>query len=123
MVAVPDFVASCVEDAVTVTVVVEETVCAVNKPEDVIVPALAVHVTAELKLPVPVTDAEHWLVWPDCIFDGEQDAVTDVIVEVFPPPPLLLLPPPQAIISPRLPNTSSTPSLRTAFLPQWMSLV
>jgi len=64
-VAVPDFDVSCVETtAVTVTDVVEETVCAVNKPVDVIVPALAVHVTAELKLPVPVTDAEHWLVWP-----------------------------------------------------------
>jgi len=63
-VAVPDLVVSCDEVAVMVTVVAEETVGAVNMPEVVIVPALAVHVTAELKLPVPVTDAEHWLVWP-----------------------------------------------------------
>jgi len=45
-----------------VTDVVEDTTGAVNRPVDEIVPALALHVTALLKLPVPVTVAEHWLV-------------------------------------------------------------
>jgi hypothetical protein len=62
---VPDFEVSCVELAVIVTCVVEGTTGAVNRPADEIVPALADHVTAELKLPVPVTVAEHWLVWVD----------------------------------------------------------
>jgi hypothetical protein len=59
-VAAPDLLVSCVEVAVIVT-------CsdlappdgAANKPELEMVPALAVHVTPELKLPVPVTVAEH----------------------------------------------------------------
>ena len=96
--------------------VVEGTVGAVNKPVDEIEPALAAHVTAELKLPVPDTDAEHWLVCPDWTVDGEHAAVTEVIVGVL-PPPLLLLPPPQATISARLPSTSKIPSLLTHFLP------
>lgn len=119
-VVMPDLDVSCDEVAVMVTGVVEGTIGALKTPEAVIEPPLAIHVTPELKLPVPVTDAEHWLVWPDWTVDGEQDAVTDVMVDVFPPPPLLL--PPQATISPRLPNTSSTPGLRTAFLPQRTSL-
>lgn len=45
-----------------VTAVIDDTTGAVNKPEDEIVPALAVQVTAELKFPVPATVAEHWLV-------------------------------------------------------------
>jgi len=56
----PDFVVSCVEVAVTVTG--SDTLPplgAVNKPEAEIDPLLAVHVTAELKLPVPITVAEH----------------------------------------------------------------
>ena len=64
-VAVPDLVVSCVEVAVTVTDVIEATIGAVNKPADVIDPALAVHDTAELKLPVPETVAEQVLFWPD----------------------------------------------------------
>jgi hypothetical protein len=49
----------------------------------VIVPALADHVTAVLKLPVPFTVAEHWLVWvvcPACRVVGLHDALTDVTV-------------------------------------------
>jgi len=56
----PDFVVSCVEVAVTMTS--SDTfppLGAVNKPEAEIDPALAVHVTVELKLPVPITVAEH----------------------------------------------------------------
>jgi hypothetical protein len=45
-----------------VTKVIEVTTGAVNRPADEMVPALAVHVTAELKFPVPETVAEHWLV-------------------------------------------------------------
>ena len=64
-VAVPDLVASCVEVAVIVTgSVTTPPEGAVNKPELEMVPALAVQFTAELKLPVPVTVAEHWLVCP-----------------------------------------------------------
>ena len=80
--AIPDFVVSCVEVAVTVTLVVEDTMGAVKSPRDDICPALALHVTVELKFPVPMTVAEHWLVWPDVTVDGEQDAVTDVMVGV-----------------------------------------
>ena len=50
-VAVPDFVGSCTEVAVTVTVVDALTVAEVKTPEDAIVPAaegLALQVTAEL---------------------------------------------------------------------------
>jgi hypothetical protein len=99
---------------VIVTEVVEDTVGAVNRPEDDICPALALHVTVELKLPVPVTVAEHWLVWPDVTVEGEHDTVTDVTVDVLPPPPLL---PPQAAISATPPNASRIASLRTALSP------
>src|ERR1019366_6344917 len=59
-VVIPDLLVSWVEVAVIVT-------CsdtpppdgAVNKPEVEMVPALAIHVTPELKFPVPVTVAEH----------------------------------------------------------------
>jgi hypothetical protein len=60
IVAVPDFEVSCVEVAVTVTS--SDTfpaLGALNTPEDEIDPVLAVHVTAELKFPVPITVAEH----------------------------------------------------------------
>jgi len=46
MVAVPDLLPSCVEVAVTVTV--PAALGAVKSPEELIVPALALHVTAEL---------------------------------------------------------------------------
>jgi len=56
-VALPDFVESCALVAVTVTMAAEP--CAVNSPLELTAPALAVHVTAELKLPVPCTVALH----------------------------------------------------------------
>jgi hypothetical protein len=50
----------------------------------------------ELKLPVPATVAEHWLVWPICTLVGEQETVTDEIagdwvrfVRVPPPQPAM----------------------------------
>jgi hypothetical protein len=119
-VAVPDLVVSCVEVAVTVTFVAAETMGAVKRPEDDIWPAFVVHVTVELKFPVPMTVAEHWLVWPDGTVEGEHDAVTDVMVDVLPPPPpppLLLPLPPQAAMSTTLPNASRIASLRTALSP------
>jgi hypothetical protein len=50
-VALPDLVASCV--LVAVTVIAPGEAGAVNVPLESIVPPLAVHVTLELKLPVP----------------------------------------------------------------------
>jgi hypothetical protein len=59
-VAVPDLLVSCVEVAVMVTCSdVTPRDGAVNNPEAEIVPALAAHVTPELKFPVPITVAEH----------------------------------------------------------------
>jgi hypothetical protein len=113
MVVVPSLVVSCVEVAVIVTGMVDDTVGAVNKPEEDICPALALQVTAELKFPVPVTVAEHWLVWPDVTVEGEHEAVTDVMVDVLPPPPL----PPQAAINTKLPIANRIASLRTALSP------
>jgi hypothetical protein len=108
----PDLLLSCVEVAVTVRVVVVETVGAVSRPpEEIVPPALtgaSDHVTVELKLPVPVMVAEHWLVPPDCTVDGVQVTLTELIVD----PPLPLLPP-QATMSARLPTTISSPIVRT----------
>lgn len=59
---------------------------AVNKPDVEIEPALAVQVTAELKLLVPVTVAEHWLVWPYRISGGEQFTATNLMEDEKPPP-------------------------------------
>jgi hypothetical protein len=89
---------------------------AVKRPADDICPPLVVQVTVELKFPVPMTVAEHWLVWPEVTIEGEHDDVTDVMVDVLPLPPLLLLPP-QAAISMTLPNESRIASLRTALSP------
>jgi hypothetical protein len=59
-VALPDLLVSWVEVAVIVTgSEVTPPGGAVNKPELEIVPALADQVTLELKLPVPITVAEH----------------------------------------------------------------
>jgi hypothetical protein len=71
---------------------------------------VALHVTAELKFPVPVTVAEHWLVWPEVTVDGEQATLTPVMVDVD---PLLPLPPPQAAINITFPATNNNASLRT----------
>ena len=87
-VAAPDLLVSWVEVAVIVTCsVVTPPEGAVNKPELEMVPALAVQVTPELKFPVPITVAEHWLVCPYRMVEGEQVTVTEVIVD-DPPPPL-----------------------------------
>ena len=83
---------------------------AVNNPELEIVPALAVHVTPALKFPVPVTVAEHWLVWPYKMLDGEQLTLTEMIADDP-------LPPPQAAISVRLPSTSNSHNFCTIVLP------
>jgi hypothetical protein len=106
--AVPATLVFCVEVAVTVTEVIVVTEGAVNKPVEEIVPALVVHVTPVLKLPVPFTVAEHWLVPPELTVVGEQLTVTDVTVEPDDPPL-----PPQAAITITLPNTSNSPNLRT----------
>jgi len=57
----PLFVVSCVEVAVMVTWVVKGTLPAVNNPlaASMVPPVLADHVTVELKLPVPDTEAVH----------------------------------------------------------------
>ena len=81
-VAVPDLVVSWVEVAVTVTFVAEETIGAVRSPVDDTWPAFVVQVTVGMGLFVPITAAEHWLVWPDVIVEGEHDAVTEVMVDV-----------------------------------------
>jgi hypothetical protein len=57
--AVPDTLVFCTEVAVTVTDVLALTVGAVNRPDEEIVPAPVLHVTAVLKLPVPPTIAVH----------------------------------------------------------------
>ena len=43
-------------------------------------PETAVQLTAELKLPVPATDAEHWLVCAGWRLAGAQETLTDVMV-------------------------------------------
>lgn len=79
-VAVPDFAGSCVD--VAVMTALPATAGAVNDPDALIVPLVADQVTAELKLPVPWTVAEYWLVWPVSMAVGVQDTPTEVIVEV-----------------------------------------
>jgi hypothetical protein len=54
--AVPDFVVSCDDVAVTVAVPVA---VGVNTPEELILPFVAAHVTAELYAPVPWTVDVH----------------------------------------------------------------
>ncbi len=80
-IVMPDLEVSWVE--VTVIVICSgafPTLGAVNKPDAEIDPALAAQVTTELKLPVPFTVTEHWLVWPYWMVEGEQVTVTEVIV-------------------------------------------
>ena len=52
----------------------------VNTPAGVMVPPVAVHVTALLYDPVPDTVAEHCAVWP--VLMDEGDAVTATLVMV-----------------------------------------
>lgn len=76
-VAVPDLVVSCVLVAVTVTDPAE--LGAVNNPLPLIVPPLAVHFTAELKLPVPCTVALHCDVALGATVEGLQLTDTEDI--------------------------------------------
>lgn len=65
---------------VAATVTFSDVVGAVNSPEAEIVPALADQFTAELKLPVPCTFAEHWAAPPGVTADGWQLTEIEVIV-------------------------------------------
>jgi hypothetical protein len=105
--AVPATLVFCVDVAVTVTDVIVVTEGAVNKPVEETEPAVALQVTPELKLPVPLTVAVHWLVPPEVTVVGEQLTATDVTVEPEDPPL-----PPQAAITIMLPSTSNSPILR-----------
>ena len=70
---------------------------------------VAVQDTPELKLPVPETVAEHWLVWPVFRFAGAQETATEVTVGDC--IRFVIVPPPQ-------PATSNAPikeRLNTAF--------
>jgi len=78
IVAIPALLPSCVLVAVTVTDPV--VLGAVNNPPLLIVPPLAVHVTAELKLPVPCTVALHCEVAPGEIVEGLHATETEEIV-------------------------------------------
>jgi hypothetical protein len=75
---VPDFVVSCVDVAVIVTV---PATVGVNTPEDMIVPSVAAQVTAELYAPVPCTVAAQLDVCVVRMDAGEQTTETEVIVD------------------------------------------
>jgi hypothetical protein len=76
--AVPDFVVFCVDVAVIVAVPV---VAGVNTPEDMIVPPVALQVTAGLYDPVPCTVAVQLDVCVVRMDVGEQATETEVIVD------------------------------------------
>ena len=76
--AVPDWVESSTDVALQLPF--PAVVPAVNSPALVIVPPVAVQVTAELKLPVPATTAEHCDVAPVATEVGLAVTVTEVIV-------------------------------------------
>ncbi len=118
-VAVPATPLFCTDVAVTVSTRLVVTVGAVSNPEEEMDPALALQLTAVLKLPVPVTTAEHWLVPPELTEVGEQLTLTEATVEL--PPPL----PPQAASPMMLATASNSPNLRiiTTCLLQRISLV
>jgi hypothetical protein len=75
---VPDFVESCDEVAVISAVPKFD---GVNTPEDVMVPSVASHVTAELYDPVPCTVAVQLEVCVVRIADGVQVTDTEVIAD------------------------------------------
>ena len=75
---VPDFVESCDEVAV---ITAAPKFDGVNTPEDVIVPSVAPHVTAELYDPVPCTVAVQVDVCVVRIAGGVQITDTEVIVD------------------------------------------
>lgn len=97
IIAVPDFELSCILVAVTVTAPGE--VGAVNNPLDAIVPELVDHVTAELKLPVPCTDAVHCDVAPGAMVLDAQLTATEEMPAVCAENCVPALPPPQADIA------------------------
>jgi hypothetical protein len=117
-VAVPATLLFCTDVAVTVTTWLVEG--AVSNPEAEIVPALALQFTEELKLPVPVTVAEHWLVPFGATVAGEQLTPTETTLEL-PPPPF----PPQAAKPITLATASNSTNLRiiTTCLLQRIALV
>jgi hypothetical protein len=84
---VPVFVLSWTEAALIETVVLAVTAGAVKTPFASIVPLLDPQLTAVLNVPVPVTVAVHWLVWPDCTEVGVHETVTAVMVELLEPLP------------------------------------
>ena len=75
---VPDFVGSCDEVAVITAVPKFD---GVNTPEDVMVPSVAPHVTAELYDPAPCTVAVQLDVCVVRIAGGVQITDTEVIVD------------------------------------------
>jgi hypothetical protein len=119
-VAVPATPLFCAEVAVTVSTMLVVTVGAVSNPEEEMLPALALQLTAVLKFPVPVTVAVHWLVPPEVIELGEQLTPTETTLEL-PPPPL----PPHAAKPIMLATASNSPNLRiiTTCLLQRIALV
>jgi len=81
-------VESWTEVAVIVTMVATFTDWAVNTPFVSTVPALVPQETVVLKVvPLPVTVAVHWLVWPDCSDVGLHVTVTAVMEPLPEPPP------------------------------------
>jgi hypothetical protein len=92
-----------------VTRVAVATVGAVNTPEELMEPALALQVTPVLKFPVPVIAAVQVLIPPETTVEGEQLGDTETMVE-FEEPPLLL---PQAANHMTFASNRNNPNLRT----------
>jgi hypothetical protein len=81
--AVEETAGFCTDVAVIVALPEVGTVAgAVYTPADVIVPALAVHVTAELKVPLPATVAAQLDVPPTLMLAGVQVTATEVTLEI-----------------------------------------
>ena len=108
--AVPDSFVFWVEVAVMVTVVGAETTGAVKVPAVLMDPAVAVHVTVLMKAPVPVTLAEHVIIWLDWMGDGKQLVVTPVMVDGLELEP-------QAPSHRTLPTASKSMNLRIRLVP------
>ncbi len=102
--AVPDLVVSCV--LVAVTVIRPAVAGAVKSPLVLIVPPLADHFTAELKFPVPPTEALHCEIAFAATEEGTHAADTETIDDEI-GDPWLPPPPPQAAIVPRITHTKS----------------
>ena len=96
-VAFPDLLESSLLVAVTVTVAAE--FGAVRSPLPLTVPPLAVHITVELKLPVPSTVALHCEVAPVVMEEGAHTTDTEEIVGVVVVPVLPIDPPPHPAIT------------------------